>query len=87
MNPGRADALAEWLATHADHYLVDRGRVALLDAYLQIARQGPRATPESELQPADRKALALAAGLYRQDLPVGRADAWPTPLQFTRGQR
>ncbi len=74
VNSARANALADWLAANPDHHLVDRGRGALLDAYLGITRQGAAPTAKSDLSPTDLKALALVAGLYAGDLPVGKAD-------------
>ena len=72
--PARAEALAKWLAANPDHHLTYRGRRTLLDAYVSLTRQGPKPTAESDLSPSDVKALALAAEIYSQDLPVGKAD-------------
>ncbi|HYW80099.1 MAG TPA: tetratricopeptide repeat protein, partial [Thermoguttaceae bacterium] len=66
----RAEAMAQWLAAHANHKLADTGRGVLLGAYLTLAIQA--GTPSSELSPNDVKALALAAEIYGQQRPTDK---------------
>ncbi len=75
INAVRADAMAQWLAANGEHEFADSGRHILLDAYLSLTLQGTKPTAESDLSPTDVKALTLAAEIYGQDLPVGKADA------------
>jgi len=73
----RVEAMGRWLAANQDHELADEGRRGLLDAYLALARLGPQPTAESDLDPADVKALALAAQMriHGQFQPADKADA------------
>ncbi len=71
----RADAMAKWLADNADHELADEARRGLVGTYLALTVQGVPPTAESDLSPADLKALAVVAEIFAQPLPAAEADA------------
>ncbi len=66
VNPARVRALAKWLAETPEHPQVNEARMALIEAYLSVTRQGEKPKPETGLTKWDVDALALADVIYKQ---------------------
>ncbi|HUT14187.1 MAG TPA: tetratricopeptide repeat protein, partial [Thermoguttaceae bacterium] len=75
ITPARVEAMHLWLAANADHELAEQAMRGLVDAYLALARLGPKPTAESGLSIDDVNALALAGQIYGQFQPADKADA------------
>ena len=80
VEPARVEALAAWLAENPKHERAGEGRRKLIDWYLTLTREGPRAAADAALAPTDVQALAVskqfAAASVRTEEVQALAEQW-----------
>src|SRR4051812_47028970 len=67
------DAMAKWLADHADHDRANAARRRLIDAHLALASRGGEPGRAAKLSTSDTAALEIAAQLFKRTVRAEEA--------------